>query len=158
MKLNDLPILIASIKFKIKAYKHAKHSAKKKIKLQIIKLFYLCKLQLRKMRARSIWVRYIFTEERRFMQGVSDNLIVELEQSDRAKYINYLRLTPEDFYELLEDVGPKIEKMTWVRQPIAPKTRLQILLRYLASGNSMTSLSYEFSRNKHSKQYHLRNK
>lgn len=96
------------------------------------------------MKDRPQWVRYIFTEQRRFLQGASDNLLVELEQFDREKYINYLRMTPELFYEVFNVVSPLIEKKHEIRTPISSKTRLQIFLRFLASGNSMTSLSFEF--------------
>lgn len=89
-------------------------------------------------------MRYIFTAERRFLQGASDNLIEELKLYDREKYINYLRVAPEIFEELLDVLKPFIDKKHVIREPISAKTRLQIFLRYLATGNSMTSLSYEF--------------
>ncbi|KAJ8928711.1 hypothetical protein NQ314_018721 [Rhamnusium bicolor] len=45
--------------------------------------------------------------------------------------------------ELLSIVGPKIQKQsTWFRQPISARTKLEITLRYLASGDSLTSLQY----------------
>lgn len=132
-------------KLKIKKFNSMRPSAKKrKLKLQILKMFFLCKELLKRTKFRSQWVRYIFTEEKRFLQGASDNLLVELEHHDREKYVNYLRMPPEIFYELLELVGPNIEKKNLIRKSISTKTRLQIFLRYLASGNNMVSLSYEF--------------
>ncbi|XP_019697645.2 uncharacterized protein LOC109503991, partial [Harpegnathos saltator] len=48
------------------------------------------------------------------------------------------------FEALLILVGPIIAKKYIIREPISPDTRLQITLRYLASGDSMKSLSYSF--------------
>ncbi|KMQ86222.1 nuclease harbi1 [Lasius niger] len=90
------------------------------------------------------WVRPIFTPKRRFLQGASDNLIPEILDSNDSKYCNFLRLTPVLFEKLLEIVGPKIEKQYAVREPIASRTRLELTLRYLASGDSMASVSYGF--------------
>lgn len=145
MKVKRLMVYILAIKFKIKQFHRMRPSAKKRrLKLQILKMFVLCHELLKRSKFRSQWVRYIFTEERRFLQGASDNLLVELEHYDRDKYINYLRIPPEVFYELLSLVGPSIEKKNCVRKSISAKTRLHIFMRYLASGNNMISLSYEF--------------
>lgn len=48
----------------------------------------------------------------------------------------------EVFDKLLTAVGPYITKEECVREPISAKTRSEICLRYLASGDSMKSLSY----------------
>jgi len=95
------------------------------------------------------WVRPIFTEERRRLQGASDNLIREMQYIDIDKYIEYLRMDVETFHELLQLVGPKIEKQYVIRSPISAPTRLQIpciipCLRYLASGDNMSSISFVF--------------
>ena len=76
------------------------------------------------------WVRPIFKPERRFLQGASDNLIVEMLSSNDPKYCNFLRLSPILFEKLLEIVGPKIQKQYAVRDPIPPRTRLELTLRY----------------------------
>lgn len=145
MEIQKLLMFMMAIKLKIKKFHSMRPSAaKRKLKVQIIKMFILCKGILNKTKCRSQWVRYIFMEERRFLQGASDNLLVELESYDKEKYINYLRMTPELFNELLGIVGPRIQKKSTVRKCIATKTRLHIFLRYLSSGNSMISLSYEF--------------
>jgi len=89
-------------------------------------------------------VRPIFSEQRRLLQGASNNLIVEMQLSDEEKYFNYLRMSPTMFNELLTIVGPRIEKQKVVRNPINAETRLHVTLRWLASGDSMTSLSYAY--------------
>ncbi|XP_018360040.1 PREDICTED: putative nuclease HARBI1 [Trachymyrmex cornetzi] len=63
---------------------------------------------------------------------------------DKEKYFNYLRMSPTMFNELLTIVGPRIEKQKVVRNPISAETRLHVTLRWLASGDSMTSLSYAY--------------
>lgn len=98
----------------------------------------------RKNQKRKFWVRPIFTLERRFLQGASNNLIPEMLNSEDKKYCNFLRLPPMLFEKLLEIVRPKIEKQYVVREPISSRTRLEVTLRYLASGDSMASISYLF--------------
>jgi len=59
--------------------------------------------------------------------------------------ISILTTSHETFEELLRLVGPYIEKQdTTFRTPIPSRTRLEITLRYLASRDSMTSISYAF--------------
>ncbi|XP_033229935.1 uncharacterized protein LOC117181415 [Belonocnema kinseyi] len=48
------------------------------------------------------------------------------------------------FKQLLRKVKSYIEKERCIRQPIPARTRLEICLRYLASGDSMTSISFVF--------------
>ncbi|XP_011869646.1 PREDICTED: putative nuclease HARBI1 [Vollenhovia emeryi] len=63
---------------------------------------------------------------------------------DAEKYVDYFRIAPEIYEALLTLVRPVIIKQDAIREPISPDTRLQITLRYLASGDSMKSLSYAF--------------
>lgn len=93
---------------------------------------------------RKYWVRPIFTVERRLAQGASNNLIYELEQQDHENFINYFRMETVLFEKLLQLVGPSITKQSAVREAIPPETRLHITIRYLASGDSMRSLSYAY--------------
>ncbi|KYN21846.1 hypothetical protein ALC57_05778 [Trachymyrmex cornetzi] len=95
---------------------------------------------------RQFWVRPIFTEERRHLQRASDNLIREMQYIDMEKYIEYLRMDTLIFHELLHLIGPKIEKQHVVRSPISVSTRPEICLRYLASGDNMSSISFAFSK------------
>ena len=142
---RKLVCILSAMKIKMRRFKHSIYNwEKKKLKKDIICLFKLYQIISKKRKPRSQWVRYIFREERRFSQGVSDNLIVELEKYDRRSYMNYLRVTPEIFQELLDIVGPKIVKNYFIREPISANTRLQIVLRYLATGNCMKSLAYDF--------------
>ncbi|KMQ92700.1 hypothetical protein RF55_7276 [Lasius niger] len=105
---------------------------------------FLRKKEKKKESQPKLWVRSIFTEERRYCQGDSDNLIREMANDDSAKYFEYLRMTKESFNELLELLESRIIKKHVVRTPISASTRLQICLRYLASGDTMHSISFAF--------------
>ncbi|KAJ8953462.1 hypothetical protein NQ318_023581 [Aromia moschata] len=87
-------------------------------------------------RNKKLWVRPIFTERMKRMQGHSENLIMEMRLNDPEKYFNYLRMTPLMFDKLLEIVGPQIERQCFVRDPIPVTTRLELTLRYLADGST----------------------
>jgi len=59
-------------------------------------------------------------------------------------HFNYLRMQVDIFDKLFALVGPKIEKKYCIREPIPSRTRLEIIIRYLASGDSMKSVGYAF--------------
>lgn len=115
------------------------------LRQKIAKLYILYKIKRkRECTQRTCWVRPIFTCERRFLQGASDNLIREMENEDVEKYVDYFRMPPQLFNKLLKLIEPNIIKQNVIHDPIPSHTRLQVTLRYLASGDSMKSLSYAF--------------
>ncbi|XP_035220975.1 protein ANTAGONIST OF LIKE HETEROCHROMATIN PROTEIN 1-like [Stegodyphus dumicola] len=64
---------------------------------------------------------------------------------DTESFFNFFRMTPQKFDELLSVVGPRITmKATSFRNPISAQERLAITIRFLASGDSMTNISYLF--------------
>ncbi|KYN22382.1 hypothetical protein ALC57_05216 [Trachymyrmex cornetzi] len=60
------------------------------------------------------------------------------------KYVHYFRMPSQMFEVLLALVEPTITKQYFIRDPISHETGLQITLRYLASGDSIKSLSNAF--------------
>ncbi|KAH7950579.1 hypothetical protein HPB51_028388 [Rhipicephalus microplus] len=77
-------------------------------------------------------------------------LYEELLTSDPEQYKCLLRLDIEQFNHLLALIEPKIVRQDTVMRSLVPaKTRLQVTLLFLASGESQFSLSHQF-RLKHS--------
>lgn len=94
-------------------------------------------------RKKRIWVRKWIN--RRLVQGASDNLFKELALEDPIAYRKILRLPCEKFEELLEKIHPLIQKKnTLMRLAIPSRTKLEITLRYLATGDSYQSLELLF--------------
>ncbi|CAN8013038.1 unnamed protein product, partial [Ixodes pacificus] len=61
------------------------------------------------------------------------------------EYRRLLRVSDEQFLQLLARVGPRIKRQdTVMRRAITPATRLQVTLRYLATGESHHPLSRQF--------------
>ena len=78
---------------------------------------------------------------RRNTLGASNTLLVEWKSEDLDMYKNHLRMSREQFFELLSKVKPYIEKQdTNMRECISARVKLQITLRYLAAGDSFGSL------------------
>ena len=106
------------------------------LQLQIMK-------KTRRKRKKSVWMRDWL--QRRVLYGQYEKLVAELREDDARGYKNYMRISPELFQELLEHVGPRLEKGdTFMRKALRPWHRLAIALRYMASGDSYQSLSYSF--------------
>ena len=54
-----------------------------------------------------------------------------------------LRVPPELFMELIERVGPRLQKQdTFWRKALDPRIRFALALRYMATGNSYKSLQW----------------
>ncbi|XP_018405472.1 PREDICTED: uncharacterized protein LOC108781856 [Cyphomyrmex costatus] len=62
-----------------------------------------------------MWVRPIFTQLQRHLQGDSDNLAIEMQLQDQEMFYNYCRMSTEICDQLLSIVEPLIEK-----QNVAP--------------------------------------
>lgn len=69
----------------------------------------------------------------------------ELRVEDQHSFFNYLRMEPALFDELVQRVGPRIEKRdTNMRKALPPGLKLAITVRFLASGDKYPSLMYSF--------------
>ena len=103
----------------------------------------MLKKKKRKAKKKSYWTRPWLL--RRPMYGQYEKLMKELENEDVASFKNFMRVDPALFSELLEKVGPLIEKEdTFWRKALEPGLKLAITLRYIATGNSYMSLQYGF--------------
>ena len=77
--------------------------------------------------------------------GASNTLLRELAEEDPAEYRNALRMDTSKFEELLSMVASKVQKQDTVMRPaISSKTKLEVTLRYLATGDSVRSLGLMF--------------
>lgn len=87
------------------------------------------------------WVRPWIA--RRNLLGASNTLLRELAVEDPDSYCNHLRMDESKFEELLLLVAPLITKEnTLMRDSIPTRIKLQIVLRYLATGDSFGSLEF----------------
>jgi len=89
------------------------------------------------------WVRDWIRKREQF--GASALLLKELAEEDHFAYRNIMRISQTKFDELLQMVSPAITKInTPMRNAIPSNTKLEITLRYLASGDSLMTLEYLF--------------
>jgi hypothetical protein len=83
-------------------------------------------------------VRKFFKE--RIPHGAYNYILSELRIEYRRGFKNVIRMTPTDFEELLNMVPPFISRMnTSLRQAISASDNLAVILRYLATGDSLGS-------------------
>ena len=84
--------------------------------------------------------------ERRSLYGNYSNLMRELERESQGDFINYMRMEPRMFHELLLRLTPRLTKQdTNYRRALEPGLKLAItLIRYMATGDTYHSLSYSF--------------
>ena len=69
-------------------------------------------------------------------------------ENDRFIFFKYTCMSPERFDHLLSLIRPKTEKEYKVRPPISAEERLSATLRYLATGDSKQSISYQYKMGK----------
>ncbi|KAH9641699.1 hypothetical protein HF086_005145 [Spodoptera exigua] len=98
----------------------------------------------RKSRKRRWWKTNLYKRR--------SSLLVELKsQHISGQYKNFTRMSPTDFEYLLTIIAPKISRQdTIMRSAISPQDRLALTLRFLATGDSFTSLQYTFRISKQS--------
>ncbi|KAH6943018.1 hypothetical protein HPB50_014025 [Hyalomma asiaticum] len=90
---------------------------------------------------RAVWVKPWLTKK---SLGMQNQLYEELLASDPEQYKRLLRLDIEQFHHLLALIEPKIVRQdTVMRSSVPAKTRLQVMLRFLASGAGTTEQSSE---------------
>lgn len=92
---------------------------------------------------RSVWVNEWLLKRKE--KGCTENLLKELDLQLPVLYNNFLRVSKGDFEYILDLIVPSIQKQnTVLRDPISPRDRLMVTLRFLATGDSFQSLSFLF--------------
>lgn len=75
--------------------------------------------------------------------GACNTLIRELATEDPSSFLNFMRIDQAMFNILLGKVQTSIQKRdTVMRDALPAKLKLQITLRFLATGDSLASLQY----------------
>lgn len=101
----------------------------------------IMKRRKRRRRNRTVWTRDWIKNRKR--HGAYHHLLQELRVSDLASYSNFLRMDVSTFEELLRVTAPAITYQdTNKREAISPGERLAVTLRFLATGETYTSLQY----------------
>jgi hypothetical protein len=66
---------------------------------------------------------------------VHAKLLKEISVEDTTSYENFIRMSKNDYQNLLEIITPKIiKKDTHLQKAISPSERLTLTLRFLATG------------------------
>nr|CAI5845274.1 unnamed protein product [Callosobruchus analis] len=93
----------------------------------------------KKKRNRTIWVRNLLS--RRENLGARTRLLAETREEDINGYKNHLCILPHKFDELLSEILSSIWKQdTHMRNAISAKVKLEVTMRYLATGDSLYTL------------------
>lgn len=110
----------------------------------------ICKLLKNKKRnkpqKRRRWSSQLYLRRRRNNNINSTFLLNDLSADNQSeKFKNFCRMSEEDFTFILNGIRSSITKKdTSFRKAIPPEERLAITLRFLATGDSFTSLQYLF--------------
>ena len=98
---------------------------------------------VRRKRKRKIWTKPWLLKRNEL--GFYNNLLAEFRLEDEDWYKNYLRMSANDFDELLSLVNDDLVKQnTHLRDSIPAAIKLALTIRYLATGISFTELQYQY--------------
>jgi len=109
-----------------------------------IVLYNLLKKKKKTRQQRRWWSTQLYLKRRR-VNNINIFLLHDLlADKERGQFKNFLRMS-EDFIFLLNSIKEKISKNnTTFRKTVPAEERLAVTLRYLATGDSFTSLQYLF--------------
>ena len=89
------------------------------------------------------WVRTIYSERKQ--KGEFNMLVKDLRLHDELFFFKYFRMSPAIFGELLTWIPPYIQKQeTKMREPISPRERLCVALRYLVTGDAQVTIAANY--------------
>ncbi|KAJ8687628.1 hypothetical protein QAD02_023422 [Eretmocerus hayati] len=91
-----------------------------------------------------LWVKEMYSVENRLSYGASDTFVRTLREQYPDDFYNFFRMPPDLFETLLSIVGPSITKQHHIREPISPRIRLELTIRWLATGDNFETLSALF--------------
>ena len=93
----------------------------------------------RPRRRHNMWVRpWLLQRDER---GAYHNIMADLYATDIPGFTNYMRITPEFFEMITTRLEPHLARQaTNYRAPISVGEKLALTIRYLATGESYTSL------------------
>ena len=90
-------------------------------------------------RNRTVWTRSWI--KRRNERGAFHQVIQEMLTEDELAFQSYFRMNKEKFFELVRSLQPTISKQdTVLRESIKADERVAVTLRYLATGETFSSL------------------
>lgn len=104
-------------------------------------VYFYMQTEANSRKKRKYWSRSFL--RRRNQEGAYRSILNDLRIEDRSGFRNFVRMTPVNFENLLQKVAPYISKQnTHFRDAITPAEQLAVCLRYLATGDSYSSLMY----------------
>ncbi|KAK3108095.1 hypothetical protein FSP39_001045 [Pinctada imbricata] len=96
-------------------------------------------------RPRKFWVKPWLTEQHRLLFGQYNRLMTQLRLEDEASFINFIRMPPQLFDEILQRIEHRMNKRaTNFRRPLEAGLKIAVTLRHIASGDKYSSLQYNF--------------
>ena len=114
-----------------------------RVKVASIIIALYCDDDKKPRKRRSDWVKPWL--QRRESHGFYAQLLSELKLEEPSIYKNYLRMTAENFDEILSLIKDDISKKnTVMRDSVSAEIQLAITIRFLATGNSYKDLSMGF--------------
>ena len=107
---------------------------------RLLLLLQLLRMKKKKERKRRVWCKPYLN--RRIEKGSFQNIFQEL-SLESEDFLNYTRLNVAEFHHVLDKIAPVISKKdTVMRQAISAGAKLEACLRFLATGESYSSLRF----------------
>lgn len=105
------------------------------IRVQLV----IARRRRRDRQMRRFWIRPWVQMREEF--GIYDQILLQMRWKDTVSFVNFLRMAPRMFDELLERVGPRISKQgTRYQATLEPGLKLALTLRHLSSGSKFVDM------------------